>query len=212
MEPASKLNQLLAERRFDQKEVAAAAQISYGTFRSYLKPENAAIPAADTGVKIAKALSVPAEWLWSDANWPPPDPHKSSVSGVPSKELVDELARRRDICRTELRVIEVVFTPEQLVTLDRSAAKSFASGSQDQALEAAIQLLLQAEFRSRELDWLDPDHVHPFAPYKTAAEIVKDYSYLKAAFNRAMADQVSKMLATPGEAHAAKGRSKVPRT
>lgn len=80
MRPGEKIRRLLKEHRFQQNDVAAASGISYGTFRSYMQTRRECLPSAVTGVKIAKALGVSTDWLWSDQDWPESGPLQAATA------------------------------------------------------------------------------------------------------------------------------------
>jgi transcriptional regulator with XRE-family HTH domain len=104
MTPSEKLERLLKERRIQKNEIAKALGIGYSTFMTYflseqqrLKSKLPRMPSADTAVEIARFLAVPAEWLWSKADWPPPP--SQDISLLPDSVVVEEALRRRRAAR-----------------------------------------------------------------------------------------------------------------
>jgi len=89
-----KLLKLLETKRISRTEIAARVGIAYSTFRTYLD-EAPRVPAADTGVLIARALDVPSDWLFDDSqDWPPPE--QFNIGQVHDAVLINELLARRN--------------------------------------------------------------------------------------------------------------------
>jgi transcriptional regulator with XRE-family HTH domain len=61
------LRELLSCSGLEQKELAARAEISLRSLENYLSKDYSSMPAADTAVRIAKALGVTVEYLITGA-------------------------------------------------------------------------------------------------------------------------------------------------
>jgi transcriptional regulator with XRE-family HTH domain len=77
----------------NKSRASAAVGLKPNTISTYLA--KGSIPRADIALKIAKALSVPIEWLIDDASdWPPPEAVQLSLSSLSDADLLREMARR----------------------------------------------------------------------------------------------------------------------
>lgn len=71
MDWTEKVARLLEATGWRQADIERRANWATGTLGS--KMSRGSMPSADRGVRLAKALRVPAEWLFDDqAEWPPP--------------------------------------------------------------------------------------------------------------------------------------------
>lgn len=88
-----KMRKLLEFRRLRLQELAESSGVGYNTLRSYLNPQGNLSPTAPKGIAIARALGVPAEWLFDDdCTWPPPT---VALQSVEDRVFIGELYRRR---------------------------------------------------------------------------------------------------------------------
>jgi len=93
VKPAEKLSLLLEEKRVSRAEIAKAISVGYSTFMTYLQSPKSRMPAAGTAVAIARFLSVPSDWLWSEDDYPPPD--LQNISLLPDAVVMEEILRRK---------------------------------------------------------------------------------------------------------------------
>jgi len=70
-----KLVRMAKSRGWDLKWIAHCAEIPYNSLRRYAREGSTAAPDAPKGIRLAKMLGVPVEWLFDDdQGWPPPPP------------------------------------------------------------------------------------------------------------------------------------------
>lgn len=87
-----KLSKLIDRRGGSQSDFAASLDIPRQKLHTYLR---GAIPPPDLLLKIAEQNSVTVDFLLDDAKeWPPPIKSAQSLAGVPTFELMIEVARR----------------------------------------------------------------------------------------------------------------------
>lgn len=85
-----KLARLVKEKGTNLAELARENGIPYKTIRGYLNPGSTRVPAAPTGVALARGLAVSIEWLFDDLkDWPPipyHEPPPFEMVGWPREE------------------------------------------------------------------------------------------------------------------------------
>ena len=86
-----KVRRLLPVRGRTQKALAAEVGVAYNSFRSYLGAIQSS-PGMLTGMKIARALNVSADWLFDDDQpWPPPATEGPEHAVTPAEAELLEL-------------------------------------------------------------------------------------------------------------------------
>ena len=109
-----KLRRAAAE--VNKSKLGQAVGLGANTISSYIA--KGSVPRADIALKIARAVSVPLEWLTDDAqSWPPPAQSGRSLADVPYTELARELGRRY-----RLEVLDAVAGLDQAEREDWDAA------------------------------------------------------------------------------------------
>jgi transcriptional regulator with XRE-family HTH domain len=136
-------------------------------------------PLATKAIRVARALDVPAEWLFDDrADWPPPSAGQQA-NELGDSQLVDELCRRRHLIfqdhqRLAARLIEpalmkkieklsgLAYVPDgfrKLVFADQEAFKSYYLDMQ------------RLRFLEVQLNLLDPEKVRPIGGLQSGDQL-----------------------------------------
>lgn len=167
-------------------------------------------PLVTNAIRLAKVLGVSSDWLFDDlADWPPPK--EFSVESLAQTQLVDELARRRELVRKDMRNIIAEFSGERLIHLERLSIFKPRNAEQKAELDTAMELLFRAEMLSRMLLWLDPDETHPPTLAVSPQQILGAYPYLHGKFNALLAERIGNSLGTPAMFNKPVKHSDVPR-
>ena len=70
MRLGEKIVEVARHRGLNLRQVAEKAGIPYDTLRGYTKKTGNRVPSAPDGINLAKALSVPTDWLYDDLQGP----------------------------------------------------------------------------------------------------------------------------------------------
>jgi hypothetical protein len=138
--PREKLVKLIEKRRTTRAAVAEEGEVSYGTFLTYIRKKRPRMPSADKGVAIAFCLNVPAEWLWSEADWPPPiTPEPPSLQSVSDHDLTEEFCRRRESLVTEIATLSSRLCVDDLERLVQLTEKPALSREEQVVLDRGVR-------------------------------------------------------------------------
>jgi transcriptional regulator with XRE-family HTH domain len=143
---------------------ASQLAITVGLHKSAIRDASntGRLPRVDKAIKIARALDVPCDWLFNDGqDWPAPE--GISAASLSEMELIQEVARRRELVRRDIRAWDQRFTEERLDGMNCLAAKDkLARTDEEQAtLDAGLSDLIQSLSLHNRLTWLDADKLFP---------------------------------------------------
>lgn len=143
------------------------------------------MPKADKAVRIARALGIPCDWLFDDSlDWPPPA--KAAAALLSDMELVEELARRRDLIIQDMTALLRKLPWRRLKRWNRLAAKTKRTQAEEAELAAAVRQLVLAKSFSNKLTWCDPDDVYPPARRpEPICVLIMDLEHLRRCFEEA---------------------------
>ncbi len=86
--------------------LARLANLRPTVINNYLTGERRSAPMAQTALKLARAMSVPLEWLVDDKQgWPPPDSireREEAATKLPDQQIIREFLRRRLLAQMDL--------------------------------------------------------------------------------------------------------------
>lgn len=202
-----KVARLLSEQQRTQRWLAREVKTSPNTIS---KVANGGDTSYRTALRIARVLEVDANWLLDDnMDWPPTV--RPSLANVGPQELVAELARRRELIRSDMRNIAAKLTDARLVHLDRLSAFKPSSQDQQDELQHTLRGLVFYQIYETQLEWLEPDAVHPTAKLPKLDELLKGYDHLLDAFNSMRGELRTSLLASPLAARKAARRGEVAR-
>lgn len=197
MTVGDKIRSLLAERGWSHAELARRAGLHQRAVSYMIAGERE--PRVRDAVSIARTLGVPIAWLFDDEQpLPPPPPSERLLpADITERTLVDELARRRELIRKDMRAIASDFTEDRCIHLDRVAAFGPKSKAQEQELHDAMEALFLLEMLSRRLAWLDPDQVHRPSEAKSASQLAEPYGSLFPAFQSYLGSRGTGVIGLP---------------
>lgn len=203
----AKVARFLSERQRTQRWLARKVFTSPNTISKVVNGGNTSYRTAQ---KVARVLEVDANWLLDDRlEWPPP--LQPSLANIGQQELVAELARRRELVRKDMRNIAAKFSAERLAHLDRIASWKRFSEAQQVELQQALRDLLTYSALETQLEWLDPDAVHPTTKLARVEKLLEGYTHLSAALDGMRDERKTGLLASPLAAQRAAKRSEAPR-
>lgn len=127
MTPQEKIRNLLIERGWSQTQLAGRAGLSQRNM-SYIVGSGRE-PGVKAAIAIATALCVPVDWLWSEAD--PPPPHTPSLQHPSDHEIIDELVRRRSLVQRDIETLVRRLRDANVLELHEAiAARAHAGGYQ----------------------------------------------------------------------------------
>lgn len=91
MDWREKMRRRLGEMGWTAEDFAGRCDTSVHTVRKWLR-QDGTVPDLFRGLAAARALDVPAEWLYSDADWPPPSRQGGLAPADP--QAIDAAVRR----------------------------------------------------------------------------------------------------------------------
>lgn len=149
------------------------------------------MPRADKAAKIAKAIGVSVESLFDDSSpWPPP---KASTPEMTDSEIVEDLARRREMVRRDIRTItkrlaDVQFLQavEPLASASYHSSRPLTPNERARVTDMFMDFQRLAHLHER-LNALDPDRVHPHEPSVMPLDLVRDFPTLTEYMQQALA-------------------------
>lgn len=150
---------------------------SVGLHKSAIRDaaNNEQLPRVDKAIKIARALNVPADWLFDDAQ-DLPAPDRPTLATYTDQAVTSDLARRRELIRQSMHEVAASFTPARKARLI-SLAKTGVKTDTDRAdMDAGKRDLARLHSLNNQLEWLDPDKLHPpKAKVVTVQDLLKDW-------------------------------------
>ncbi|HZK80618.1 MAG TPA: helix-turn-helix transcriptional regulator [Humisphaera sp.] len=137
MDFQEKLRRRMEELGLNKARVAAGAGLTDSTISSYFR-DRGSVPRIDIGIRIARVVKVPLDWLADDSQeWPPPEADMIAATRLSDTELFLEWCRRMTLAAWSLN--------RELKNAERidwdSSGKSLAELSLDTKISSELSML-----------------------------------------------------------------------
>lgn len=158
MKQKEKFRRLLEAKGWTKAELARQADVNVRSMTNVTS--GISEPGVRMALQLARALGVSADWLFDDnADWPPVE--AASVRLASDMELIEDLARRRDLVLRDAAALLRKLPRRRLKRLNQLAATKERTEAEDRELAEGVQDLVNATSVANRLTWFEPNSVYP---------------------------------------------------